>query len=72
MSIEDFGKVFLALLLVGVLIFGLWSFATPGGRAAWNQYSYQLQKIDDNTLYSTRKQVEDTCRAMIQAIRQTK
>lgn len=65
MSIEDFGKVVLALLLVGVLIFGLWSFATPGGRAAWNQYSYQLQKVDDNTLYSTRKQVEDTCRAMI-------
>jgi len=37
---------------------------TPAGRAVWNSYTYSLHKVDDATLYKTRKQVEDTCRSM--------
>ena len=37
----------------------------PWARGAVNEYDHTLQKIDDSTLYETRKQVEDTCRATI-------
>lgn len=30
-----------------------------------NEYNYTLHKIDDATSYSTRKTVEDSCRAMM-------
>lgn len=49
-----------ALLVVGVLY--AW---TPGGRAIINNRMYSVQKADDATRYETRKNVEDTCRAMI-------
>lgn len=49
------------VLIVAVLYFA----ATPGGRASWNNWWHAVQKVDDNTNYETRKQVEDTCRAMI-------
>ena len=39
--------------------------ATPTGKAMWNNWFYTVQKVDDATNYETRKQVEDTCRAMI-------
>ena len=38
---------------------------TPVGRAIWNRNQYAVQKVDDATSYRTRKQVEDTCRALI-------
>ena len=38
---------------------------TPAGRAAINSYFHDLQRVDDRTSYATRKQVEDSCRAMI-------
>lgn len=38
---------------------------TPIGRASWNMYASSLQKVDDSTRYQTRKEVEDTCRAMV-------
>lgn len=38
---------------------------TPIGRAIWNRNQYAVQKVDDATSYRTRKQVEDTCRALI-------
>ena len=38
---------------------------TPIGRAWWNAHFYIVQKVDDNTSYQTKKQVEDSCRAMI-------
>lgn len=28
-------------------------------------YQHTLQKVDDDTLYATRKKVEDTCRSMM-------
>ncbi len=56
-----FAVILAIVLLVGVLYFA----ATPGGRTAWNNYWHGVQKANDNTSYETRKQVEDTCRAMI-------
>lgn len=50
----------LVSLLVGLVLF----FCTPYGRGVINQYGYTMQKVDDATLYETRKTVEDTCRAM--------
>lgn len=50
-----------ALLIAAVLYFA----ATPGGRATWNNWWRGVQKVDDDTSYETRKNVEDTCRAMI-------
>ena len=35
------------------------------GVMAWNSWFGLVQKADDATNYQTRKQVEDTCRAMI-------
>ena len=49
------------VLIVAVLYFA----ATPGGRASWNNWWHDVQKVDDNTNYETRKQIEDTCRAMM-------
>jgi len=36
----------------------------PEGRAKWNSYWNKMQKVDDATLYQTRKSVEYQCRAM--------
>ena len=49
------------LLIVAPIFFG----ATPTGKAMWNNWFHAVQKVDDATNYETRKQVEDTCRAMI-------
>lgn len=38
---------------------------TPLGRSMWNERMHDVQTADDATNYETRKQVEDTCRAMI-------
>ena len=54
--------IVLAILSIGVpIFFGV----TPGGRAVWNKWFYDVQKVDDVTNYKTLKKVEDTCRAMI-------
>ena len=53
-------KIFGAVFLVAVIYFT----ATPAGRASWNTYQYTLRKVDDVTLYETRKKVEDSCRSM--------
>lgn len=50
------------VLLIGGIIFFT---ATPVGVGIWNTWFYNVQKVDDSTNYITRKQVEDTCRAMI-------
>ena len=57
-------KIFSILMVVLVLAFLYWG-VTPAGRAQWNNWWHDVQKVDDNTNYETRKQVEDTCRAMI-------
>lgn len=49
-------------VVVAVILFFV---LTPTGRKEWNNTMYELHKVDDATLYSTRKQVEDTCRSMM-------
>lgn len=48
------------ILIGGIIFFGF----TPGGRSVWNSYTHSLEKADENQ-YETKKQVEDTARAMI-------
>lgn len=51
----------ISVILIGAIIF--FGF-TPGGRSVWNSYTHNLEKADENQ-YETKKQVEDTARAMI-------
>ena len=56
------GAILLIVALIGLpIFFG----ATPKGRAVWNNWFHDVQKVDDATNYKTLKKVEDTCRAMI-------
>lgn len=55
-------SIVLAILLIFAIIFFS---ATPGGKAAWNNWFHAVRKADDATNYNTRKKVEDTCRAMM-------
>ena len=54
------GVIVVTVLIIGVGVFGRW-FNT------WfdNKVDYVDQKIEDATSYETRKQVEDSCRAMV-------
>jgi len=53
-------------ILIGVLVAGiLFITFVPSGRAAWNNYTHGMQKVDDQTLYETRKKVEDEARSMV-------
>lgn len=54
------GVIIVTIIIIGVGIFGGW-FNT------WftNKVDYVDQKIEDATSYETRKQVEDSCRAMV-------
>lgn len=57
-----FAAIIIALIL---LVAALGTFnATPWGRGIINSWDYAVQKVDDATNYETRKNVEDTCRAM--------
>lgn len=51
----------ISVILIGAIIF--FGF-TPGVRSVWNSYTHSLEKADENQ-YETKKQVEDTARAMI-------
>ena len=53
------------VFLIGVIGLSIWFSATPKGKATWNNWWYDVQKVDDDTNYKTKKEVEDTCRAMI-------
>lgn len=55
----------IAFALMIALSFGSCVAFSPTGRAAWNFWIGAVQKVDDATSYQTRKEVEDTCRAMI-------
>lgn len=56
------GAIVLVIIFIGVpIFFGI----TPMGKAAWNNWFYNVQKVDDKTNYNTLKKVENTCRAMI-------
>ena len=54
------GAIVVTVLIIGVGVFRRW-FNT------WfdNKVDYVDQKIEDATSYETRKQVEDSCRAMV-------
>ena len=54
-------SVFIIALIVGAIFIS----CTPTGREMWNGYQNTLKKADDRSLYETRKEVENTCRAMI-------
>ena len=54
----------LTLLLLTLILLSLFD-ATPWGRFVMNTWDYAVEKVDDATSYETRKNVEDTCRAMI-------
>lgn len=55
-----------AIAAIAVVIALIFAFTglTPEGRKQWNNWVYRLQKADDVSSYSSRKEVEDTCRAM--------
>lgn len=58
-------KILISMLCT-VLILGLLYFAvTPSGKRIWNNWFHEVQKADDDTNYKTKKEVENTCRAMI-------
>ena len=55
------------VITIIVIIIGLSIFfnATPTGKRIWNNWWHDVNIVDDNTKYENRKEVEDTCRAMI-------
>ena len=62
---EKFWTVFITVVIVLFLVATFFFAATPTGRATWNSWFHKVQEADDLTNYETKKQVEDTCRAMI-------
>ena len=69
-------KILAIIGLIAVLIVAIgapiYFSATPSGRATWNNWFHKVQEADDATNYETRKQVEDTCRAMISSYKSDK
>lgn len=60
-----FSTIVIVLLIVLAVVIPIFFGATPTGKAMWNNWFHEVQKVDDATNYETRKKVEDTCRAMI-------
>ena len=58
-------SISIILIVIVVAFAGIFFGCTPMGREVWNTYQHSLHKADDNTLYATRKKVEDTCRSMM-------
>ena len=59
-------RIILFSVLGTVFLFAIIFFAgTPAGRTIVNNWRFSLRKADDVTLYEKRKEVEDTCRAMM-------
>ena len=61
---EDFLYKLIIFILILILLLGCF-YITPWGRAMINGVDYINQKIDEATSYELKKEVEDTCRAMI-------
>ena len=56
------GIIFIGLIAIGLpIFFGI----TPTGKRIWNNWSHSVQVADDETNYKTKREVENTCRAMI-------
>lgn len=62
---EKIACAVVAVLLLSIISMGLWVNTTHIGRATWNLWFGSVQKVDDATNYNIRKEVENTCRAMI-------
>lgn len=62
---EKIVYVAIAVILLFIASVAIWVNATHIGKATWNLWFGSVQKVDDATNYNTRKEVEDTCRAMI-------
>ena len=60
-----FGIVMLCIILCLCIVLPIFFNATPTGKAMWNNWFHNIQKVDDITNYNTLKKVEDTCRSMI-------
>ena len=58
-------KIIVAVVCTILILATLFFTLVPSGRAVWNSYQHTMHKVDDATLYQTRKKVEDSCRAMI-------
>lgn len=54
-----------AVVLLSIVSMAAWVNMTHVGRATWNLWFGSVQKVDDATNYETRKEVEDSCRAII-------
>ena len=65
MSTGEKIRAAVGVVIVAVIVFFGIYYMTPNGRAAINSYFHDVQKVDDLTRYDTRKEVEDSCRAMI-------
>lgn len=61
---KTFLKIFGITLGVAGVTFIIFLF-TPAGVKMMNSYKSSMQKADDESNYSTRKEVENTCRTMI-------
>lgn len=62
---EKIACAVVAAILISIIGTALWVNTTHLGRATWNLWFGSVQKVDDATSYETRKQVEDSCRAMV-------
>ena len=62
---NKFAVIGIVVSIIAVIGLPIFFGATPTGRAVWNNWFHEVQKVDDATNYATRKQVEDTCRSMI-------
>lgn len=58
-------SISIILIVIVVAAAGVFFGCTPTGRGIWNSYQHTMHKVDDDTLYATRKKVEDTCRSMM-------
>ena len=61
---KKLGLSILVRLIIGACVAGLLLTFTPSGRRLVNSWAYSLQKAEDATGYDTRRQVEESCRAM--------
>lgn len=64
-ALEVLGIIGLVILIIAIIMLPIYFGATPVGKAKWNNWFHEVQKVDDATNYETLKKVEDTCRAMI-------
>lgn len=55
----------LCVVVVVLIAASIYFNCTPSGKTAWNNWFHAVQEADDKSAYETKKEVEDTCCAMI-------